>query len=83
MATYIEDEETSKLIEAYAVAQGKTKTGALRDLLRRELDSLTRSKWSEEDRFQNLIAFVETSPTERSAILQADIDSLYEYLNVD
>jgi hypothetical protein len=41
VATYIEDEETSKLIEAYA------------------------------------------SPTERSPILQADIDSLYEYLDVD
>jgi hypothetical protein len=58
MATYIEDEETSKLIELYAAAQGKTNTGAQRDLLRRELNSANANKTSDNDRLQKLIAFV-------------------------
>ncbi|MBV9676425.1 MAG: type II toxin-antitoxin system VapB family antitoxin, partial [Acidobacteriaceae bacterium] len=66
MATYIEDEEVSELIRKYAKREGKTKTGALRDLLRRELN--VRPKKSPEARFQDALAFVASHPTERTPI---------------
>lgn len=37
MATYIEDDETSEIIEKLAKREGTNKTKALRELLRREL----------------------------------------------
>jgi hypothetical protein len=42
MATYIEDEETSTLIAEYADRMHTSKTGALRELLKRELAGLDR-----------------------------------------
>ncbi len=82
MATFIEDDETSKLIETYATSQGKTKTGALRDLLRRELKSAATSS-SDNDRLQKLLAFVTSNPAEKSPISPNDIDSVYEYLDAN
>ena len=82
MATYIEDDETSRLIEEYAAAQSKTKTGALRDLLRRELKALNAAN-SAEERYANLIAFVSSQPTEEHPVSEQDIDSLYTYLDSD
>ena len=81
MATYIEDEEVSELIGKYAKREGKTKTGALRDLLRRELN--VRPKKSPETRFQDALSFVASHPTERTLIKESDINSLYEYLDAD
>ena len=42
MATYIEDEETSTLINKYAELMHTSKTGALRELLRREIGKVNR-----------------------------------------
>ena len=42
MAVYISDEETCKLIAEYAKLEGKTKTAALRDLLR---EGVKDAKW--------------------------------------
>ena len=78
MPTYIEDEETSKLLEDYAKAQGKTKTSALRDLLRLELKRLKGP--SAESRYQAALAYVLSTPT-HVPVAQADIDSLYDYLD--
>ena len=39
MATYISDEETCRLIQEYARLEGKSKTAALRDLLRNEIEN--------------------------------------------
>ena len=79
MATYIEDEEVSELIRKYAKREGKTKTGALRDLLRRELN--VRPKKSPEARFQDALAFVTSHPTETTPVKESDINLLYEYLD--
>jgi hypothetical protein len=81
MATYVEDEETSKLIEQYAAKQGKTKTGALRDLLRRELNIPAQK--SADQRMKELLAYVSSHSTEQSPIAQNDIESVYGYLDAD
>lgn len=79
MATYIEDGEVSKLISEYAKREGKTKTGALRDLLHRELKILP--KKLPEARFQDALAFVTSHPTETTPVKESDINLLYEYLD--
>jgi hypothetical protein len=81
MATYIEDEEVSTLLEKYAKREGKSKTGALRDLLRRELK--VTSKSSPETRYRDLLDYVMHTPTEKNPIHQSDVDSLYEYLDAN
>ena len=48
MATYIEDEETSILINKYAELMNTSKTGALRELLRREIGQANRLSTSSE-----------------------------------
>jgi hypothetical protein len=50
MPVYIEDQETSELIERYAKLKNTTKTGALRDLLRAEIAKLDRQATAEERR---------------------------------
>jgi hypothetical protein len=79
MATYIEDEETSELIEKLAKREGTNKTKALRELLRRELREPADK--SAEDRFQDALAFVNNFPSERSLVKQADVDELYRHLD--
>jgi hypothetical protein len=81
MATYIEDEEVGALLEKYAKREGKTKTGALRDLLRRELKVVSKS--SPETRYRDALAYVMHTPTEKNPIQQSDFDSLYEYLDAN
>ncbi len=48
MPVYIEDQETSELIERYAKLKNTTKTGALRDLLRSEVAKLDRQATAQE-----------------------------------
>ena len=74
----IEDEDTSRLSEEYAKAQGKTKTCALCDLLELELQRLKEP--SAENRYQAALAYVVSTPAS-GPVTQADIDSLYEYLD--
>lgn len=80
MATYIEDEETSNLIDEYATFQKTTKTGALRELLRRELKHLRGP--APEERYQAALAYVLSAPT-NGAIRNEEFESLYEYLDAD
>ena len=80
MTTYIQDEETDRLLEEYALAQNKTKTEALRDLLRREVNK--KNQTSGNGLYQDILAYVKSAPT-KGQIKQADIDKLYEYLDAD
>ena len=79
MAFYIESKEVSDLLTQYAKREGKTKTAAIRDLLKRELKES--SKKSPQERLQNVLTFVKNTPTEKSPIGHSDIHSLYEYLD--
>ena len=79
MATYIEDDETSELIEKLAKREGANKTKALRDLLRRELRGPDDK--SAEDRFKDALAFVNNFASEKFPVKHADIDELYRYLD--
>lgn len=57
MATYIEDEETSALISKYAELMHASKTGALRELLKREIGKLDRRTTAQE-RFNRIMAWL-------------------------
>lgn len=81
MATYFEDAEVGELIERYAKQEGKTKTGALRDLLRRELS--VRPGKTPEQRLKSIVSFVNSEATEKAPIRKSDVDALYGYLDVD
>ncbi|MBV9034248.1 MAG: type II toxin-antitoxin system VapB family antitoxin [Acidobacteriaceae bacterium] len=61
MAVYIEDEETCNLISRYAELKHSSKTGALRDLLRREIQGLER-KASAEERYRKLMSWLGPAP---------------------
>ena len=61
MATYIEDEETSALIAQYAELVHTSKTGALRDLLKREIGKIDRRS-SAEQRFQRIMGWLGPAP---------------------
>ena len=61
MPVYIEDEETSDLINRYAELRHTTKTGALRDLLRREIKAFER-KASAEERYKKLMTWLGPAP---------------------
>lgn len=61
MATYIEDEETSALISRYAELVHTSKTGALRDLLKREIGKIDRHTTAE-DRFERIMRWLGETP---------------------
>ncbi len=61
MATYIEDKETSALINKYAELTHTSKTGALRELLKREIGKIDRRATAQE-RFDRIIAWLGQSP---------------------
>jgi hypothetical protein len=61
MAVYIEDEETCNLISKYAELRHTSKTGALRDLLRREIKALER-KASTEERYKKVMSWLGSVP---------------------
>lgn len=63
VATYIEDEETSALISHYAELVHKSKTGALRDLLKREVEKIGRHATAGE-RFERIMAWLAPAPGE-------------------
>lgn len=62
MATYIEDEETSTLINKYAELMHTSKTGALRELLKREIGKIDRRATSQE-RFDRIMAWLGPPPS--------------------
>jgi hypothetical protein len=61
VATYIEDEETSALISQYAELVHTSKTGALRDLLKREIGKIDRRTTAQE-RFERIMAWLGPPP---------------------
>jgi hypothetical protein len=61
MAVYIEDDETCRLISQYAELKHTSKTGALRDLLRRELKAVER-KASAEERYKKVMSWLGSAP---------------------
>jgi hypothetical protein len=61
MATYIEDEETSALITRYAELVHTSKTGALRDLLKREIGKMDR-RTTAQDRFDRIMQWLGPAP---------------------
>ncbi len=61
MAVYIEDEETCNLINKYAALKHTSKTGALRDLLRREIKTLERRP-SAEERYKKMMSWLGPAP---------------------
>ena len=81
MPTYIEDEETSRLIDQYAALVANTKTGALRDLLRREIPKLIRPAGAE-DRLKRMQEFHRQYPPNPDALpnTRETYDSLYEFI---
>ncbi len=96
VATYIEDEETSILISKYAELMQTSKTGALRELLKREIGKADRRATSQEryDRIMNWLgpapnATVEEIPKQYYDWLggEADLpemsDSLKKELGMD
>ena len=60
MAVCIEDEETCRLISQYAELKHTSKTGALRDLLRRELKAVGR-KASAEERYNKVMSWLRST----------------------
>ncbi len=63
MPTYIEDEETSTLINQYADIMHMSKTGALRELLRREIGQVDRRATSQE-RFERIMKWLGPTPAQ-------------------
>jgi len=61
VATYIEDEETSALISHYAELVHTSKTGALRELLKREIGKIDRHATAQE-RFERIMAWLGPAP---------------------
>ena len=57
MPTYIEDEETSTLLNRYAELMHTSKTGALRELLKREIARIDRRMTSQE-RFDRIMSWL-------------------------
>ncbi len=81
MPIYIQDEETTKLLETYAKLTGKTKAGALRDLLKEQVQQLDRRSGAEE-RYARMIAFIKALPSaEGPPITKETYDELYSYLD--
>ncbi|MBV9265738.1 MAG: type II toxin-antitoxin system VapB family antitoxin [Acidobacteriaceae bacterium] len=82
MAVYISDEETCKLIAEYAKLEGKTKTAALRDLLR---EGVKDAKWragAPERLAQALKWLEERRPARpRKPLPKKVFDDLYSYID--
>ena len=81
MPFYIQDEETTKLLETYAKLTGKTKTGALRDLLREQVRQLDRRS-SAEERYKRIMDFLkDNTVTGGLPNTKETYDSLYDYID--
>jgi hypothetical protein len=81
MPIYIQDEETTTLLETYAKLTGKTKTGALRDLLREQVRQLDRSSTAQE-RYKRIMDFVASLPDRKGPpITKETYDALYDYID--
>jgi hypothetical protein len=61
VATYIEDDETSALISQYAELVHSSKTGALRELLKREIAKLDR-RANAEERYKRIMRWLGPTP---------------------
>ncbi len=61
MAIYIEDEETSSLINRYAELKNASKTGALRELLKREVSAMEQKNTADE-KYRRIMEWLATLP---------------------
>jgi antitoxin VapB len=59
MALNIKDPETERLVAEVAELAGETKTGAIRQAMRKERDKLAREQQSLEERIRKVDAFME------------------------
>jgi hypothetical protein len=77
MATYISDSETCKLIAKYAELEGKSKTAALRDLLRTAIED-ARYRAGAKERYEKVMASLQKRKAKHAPIPKKVFDDLFE-----
>jgi hypothetical protein len=81
VATYISDEETCKLIAEYAELEGKSKTAALRDLLRSAIED-AKYRAGAKERYEKVMAWLKPRLAKGPAkpIPPSAFDEMFRYI---